>query len=150
MAKSMNAKISVEFIEAEERENLSSGESLPVLFGKIKKWFLDLKNIAFSGSYQDLEDKPLRGTAEIVVDTDTTKVTKRIDSGTQDHLDNATMSLRIYNIGQNDKSSINSVILPKLRFYKLNYRGSLYVVIESETDDNIPKGTYYVDWVETG
>lgn len=46
------------FVQAGERENISSGESLPILFGKIKKWFADLKAVAFSGSYSDLSNKP--------------------------------------------------------------------------------------------
>lgn len=46
------------FVQAGKRENISSGESLPILFGKIKKWFADLKAVAFSGSYSDLSNKP--------------------------------------------------------------------------------------------
>lgn len=37
----------VEFTEAETRENINSGENLITMFGKIKKWFADLKNAAF-------------------------------------------------------------------------------------------------------
>lgn len=46
------------FTQASTRENLAAGEKLSVLFGKIKKWFADLKSVAFSGSYNDLFDKP--------------------------------------------------------------------------------------------
>ena len=35
--KNMNAKISVEFEETANRQQLSSGDNLPTLFGKIKK-----------------------------------------------------------------------------------------------------------------
>lgn len=48
----------IEFAEADTRENVASGETLPTLFGKIKKWFTDLKTVAFSGSYNDLSDTP--------------------------------------------------------------------------------------------
>lgn len=37
----------VEFTQASERENIASGEAPSALFGKIKKWFSDLKNAAF-------------------------------------------------------------------------------------------------------
>lgn len=47
-----------EFTLAQTRENIASKESLPVIFGKIAKFFTDLKTVAFSGSYNDLEDKP--------------------------------------------------------------------------------------------
>lgn len=46
------------FTEAAARENITSGEKLSTLFGKIMKWFSDLKAVAFSGSYNDLSDKP--------------------------------------------------------------------------------------------
>lgn len=46
------------FSQASTRTNIASGESLSSLFGKIKKWFADLKTVAFSGSYNDLSDQP--------------------------------------------------------------------------------------------
>lgn len=44
---------------ASVRENLSSGEKLSTAFGKIRRWFADLKPVAFSGSYHDLNNKPV-------------------------------------------------------------------------------------------
>lgn len=38
--------------------DFASGSKLSTLFGKIRKWFADLKDVAFSGSYTDLSDKP--------------------------------------------------------------------------------------------
>lgn len=46
------------FTEASSRANIASGETLSTLFGKIKKYFTDLKAVAFSGSYSDLTNKP--------------------------------------------------------------------------------------------
>ena len=46
------------FTEASTRVNIASGETLATIFGKIKKWFSDLKTIAFTGSYTDLLNKP--------------------------------------------------------------------------------------------
>lgn len=48
----------VTFTEAVNRENITSGSTLSVLFGKIKKWFSDLKTVAFTGSYTDLSNTP--------------------------------------------------------------------------------------------
>ncbi len=42
------------FSQAATRANLASGEKIPVLFGKIMKWFADLKAVAFSGKFTDL------------------------------------------------------------------------------------------------
>lgn len=46
------------FTEASQRQNIESGESLSTILGKIKKFFTDLKSVAFTGSYNDLSDKP--------------------------------------------------------------------------------------------
>lgn len=46
------------FTQATQRENISSGESIATMFGKISKWFSDLKTVAFSGNYADLSNKP--------------------------------------------------------------------------------------------
>lgn len=46
------------FTAASSRTNINSGETLATIFGKIKKWFSDLKTIAFTGSYTDLSNKP--------------------------------------------------------------------------------------------
>lgn len=50
--------ISPSFVQAETRANINSGEKISILFGKIKKYFADMKTVAFSGSYDDLTDKP--------------------------------------------------------------------------------------------
>ena len=46
------------FAQAGTRENIRSGEKHKTLFGKIAKYFSDLKPVAFTGSYNDLQDKP--------------------------------------------------------------------------------------------
>lgn len=46
------------FTEAPDRTAIESGETLPTLFGKIKKWLSDLKTVAFTGNYDDLTNKP--------------------------------------------------------------------------------------------
>jgi hypothetical protein len=48
----------VAFQTASKRENILSGETHKVIFGKIKKFFTDLKTVAFTGSYNDLTDLP--------------------------------------------------------------------------------------------
>lgn len=44
----------VTYTETATRENISTGEKHSVLFGKIRKWFSDLKSVAFTGKYTDL------------------------------------------------------------------------------------------------
>lgn len=50
--------VAVTFDQASERANIASGETFSTLFGKIRKWFADLKTVAFSGSYADLSNRP--------------------------------------------------------------------------------------------
>lgn len=47
-----------EIKEASARENIENGDNYFTILGKIKKFFSDLKNVAFTGEYQDLEGKP--------------------------------------------------------------------------------------------
>ena len=55
-----NNAISVDttFTEASTRANINSGDTFSTILGKIKKFFTDLKTVAFSGSYNDLSNKP--------------------------------------------------------------------------------------------
>lgn len=47
------------FSEASTRANISgSGETMATILGKIKKWFSDLKTVAFTGAYSDLSGTP--------------------------------------------------------------------------------------------
>lgn len=50
--------INVQFEESPTRINITSGEGIKTLFGKIRKYFSDLHSVAFSGSYEDLNNKP--------------------------------------------------------------------------------------------
>ena len=52
----------VAFTEASVRENIVSNEKSSTLFGKVQKWFSDLKKVAFTGSYSDLIDTPSNAT----------------------------------------------------------------------------------------
>lgn len=60
------SNVTATFTEATARENIATGEKLSVIFGKIKKFFTDLKTVAFSGSFTDLTDKPGITTQTIV------------------------------------------------------------------------------------
>lgn len=57
-AKADGTNINTAFTAASARQNIASGESLPTILGKISKFFVDLKAVAFSGSYSDLTGRP--------------------------------------------------------------------------------------------
>lgn len=48
----------IQFQQAEIRDNIHSGETLVMIMGKIEKIIADLKTVAFSNQYEDLEGKP--------------------------------------------------------------------------------------------
>lgn len=48
----------ITFSVASERENIQSGEKFSVIFGKVAKYFADLKTVAFTGKYTDLSETP--------------------------------------------------------------------------------------------
>ena len=48
----------VTFTQAAGRANIASGEKLSTILGKVRKFFADLKAVAFTGSYNDLTDRP--------------------------------------------------------------------------------------------
>ena len=52
------SNVTVAFTAATTRANIATNEKLSVIMGKLAKWFADLKTVAFSGSYNDLSDKP--------------------------------------------------------------------------------------------
>lgn len=56
-----NAKVS--FSQAASRANINTGESIATISGKLKKWYADFKDVVWSGSYNDLENKPSLGSA---------------------------------------------------------------------------------------
>ena len=51
----------LDFIVSSTRENIQTGETHQSILGKVKRWFSDLKTVAFSGNYNDLSNKPTLG-----------------------------------------------------------------------------------------
>lgn len=52
------SSVTATFTAAGSRGNITSGDTLGVIFGKLAKWFNDLKTVAFTGNYSDLTNKP--------------------------------------------------------------------------------------------
>lgn len=61
------------FLEESTRTNIASGDKLSLIFGKIKKFFSDLKAVAFTGNYSDLSGKPTIPSALADLTTDNVK-----------------------------------------------------------------------------
>lgn len=77
--RNMKADMNVQFTEASSRQSIESGESVKTLFGKIRKWLSDLKPVAFSGSYNDLSNKPTTGVSGVKGNAETTYRTGNVN-----------------------------------------------------------------------
>ena len=52
------SNVTVTFTQASERTNVTTGDKLTTILGKIAKFFADLKTVAFTGKYSDLTGLP--------------------------------------------------------------------------------------------
>ena len=85
-----------EFTVAAKRENIASKEKMPKILGKIAKFFADLKTVAFSGKYNDLDGKPA-----IVNNNTTTKPGSALDARQANPNIEGTMAANIQQINSN-------------------------------------------------
>ena len=85
-----------EFTVAAKRENIASKEKMPKILGKIAKFFADLKTVAFSGKYNDLDGKPA-----IVNNNTTTEPWSALDARQANPNIEGTMAASIAQINSN-------------------------------------------------
>ena len=85
-----------EFTVAAKRENIASKEKMPKILGKIAKFFADLKTVAFSGKYNDLDGKPA-----IVNNNTTTEPGSALDARQANPHIEGTMAASIAQINSN-------------------------------------------------
>lgn len=105
-----NTKINVEFDEDyQSRININSGENISSLFAKIRRFILDLKTVAFSGSYNDLSDVPDVVTKEYVDPIKSQAAINRTTLGTQCRNLHDTLSVNWYQPGKTSVASDGTV-----------------------------------------
>ena len=92
-----------EFTVAAKRENIASKEKMPKILGKIAKFFADLKTVAFSGKYNDLDGKPA-----IVNNNTTTEPGSALDARQANPNIEGTMAASIAQINSNLKNIFQS------------------------------------------
>ena len=112
-----------EFTVADKRENIASKEKMPKILGKIAKFFTDLKTVAFSGKYSDLDGKPA-----IVNNNTTTEPGSALDARQANPNIEGTMAAGIAQINSNLKSKIlNEFIVSPYGAFDLGL-GTDYIV----------------------
>jgi hypothetical protein len=107
-----------EFTVAAKRENIASKEKMPKILGKIAKFFADLKTVAFSGKYNDLDGKPA-----IVNNNTTTEPGSALDARQANPNIEGTMAASIAQINNDLKSEGNpNCVLTNATGELLNYK----------------------------
>lgn len=162
----------VEFVAAEVRENIKSGETLRIIFGKLAKLFADLKKVAFTGNYKDLSDKPSMGNAAAygVANNDTTTeegfvADARIVKTHGDEIDvinsNLTADGTPFRFGKDSNGNYGYIIKDEagadavIPFRSIDY-GKIYTLSKTTTSlttgtsvslaQALPKGKYIGGW----
>ena len=108
-----------EFTVAAKRENIASKEKMPKILGKIAKFFADLKTVAFSGKYNDLDGKPA-----IVNNNTTTEPGSALDARQANPNIKGTMAASIAQINSNLTFENSPMVLKK---YNLAKNGSITI-----------------------
>lgn len=106
----------VNFTESATRENLNTGEKVPVLFGKIKKWFSDFGALAWKTKvdYQsDIDNLPTipTQTSELTNNsgfTTASSVTSKINAHNSDETAHSDIRTRISEIESNHYNQLQS------------------------------------------
>lgn len=107
-----------EFTVADKRENIASKEKISKILGKIAKFFADLKTVAFSGKYNDLDGKPA-----IVNNNTTTEPGSALDARQANPNIEGTMAASIAQINNDLKSEGNpNCVLTNATGELLNYK----------------------------
>lgn len=137
-----------EFTVADKRENIASKEKMPKILGKIAKFFTDLKTVAFSGKYSDLDGKPA-----IVNNNTATEAGSALDARQANPTIEGTMANQISQLNSdlNDiNGSLNSKKIPSFGIENI-FTGNPFCIVNNgsdvisvQTDWDIDNGGYRV------
>ena len=139
-----NSLMNPKFTEAKERKNLTSGEKIHLMLGKISRFFSDMKAIAFSGSYNDLVDKPKIPT--VLNNQTTTEEGYALDARQANPNIDGTLAKQLSDLN----GSLNSKKIPSFGIENIFTRNPFCIVnngsdvISVQTDWDIDNGGYRV------
>lgn len=146
------------FTTASSRSNVASGEKLSVSFGKIAKYFNDLKAVAFSGSKADVglgnvdntadKDKPISTATKTALDkkANTSDLTSHTSNTNNPH--NVTKSQ--VGLGNVDNTSDADKPISNATQQALNNKAnSSDVYTKSESDTGLNKSLYNLGYYDT-
>ena len=124
-----------EFTVADKRENIASKEKMQKILGKIAKFFTDLKTVAFSGKYSDLDGKPA-----IVNNNTATEAGSALDARQANPTIEGTMANQILQLNNDLKSLFNTNLLLVDALDLQNQPG---IYLTNNTTKNLPDNCDY-------
>ena len=130
-----------EFTVADKRENIASKEKMPKILGKIAKFFTDLKTVAFSGKYSDLDGK-----SAIVNNNTATEAGSALDARQANPTIEGTMANQISQLNSDlicQKHIDSSDITPFYKFF-MNQE-SILLVIASDGNNTLNQEIFGID-----
>jgi|GEM_PF-3266619 len=136
--------LTVTFAESTTREEIASGSTIATIFGKIKKWFTDLKSVAFSGSYTDLSDKPTIPTKTSQLTNDSSFPTKTDVTNAVSTHNSATDAHSTQFAGKQDKLTAGTGIDIAGNVISTTLDLSLYQLVTSLPTSNISTNKIYL------
>lgn len=77
----------IAFTEANKKENIFGTDSIKIIFSKLSKWFISLKDIAWTGKLADAEEDE---THRLVTDSEKEKWNKELEKASQSEAETAT------------------------------------------------------------
>ena len=114
-----------EFTTADKRENITSKEKLPKILGKIARFFADLKTVAFSGKYSDLDGKPA-----IVNNNTATEAGSALDARQANPTIEGTMANQILQLNSNLSKAISKIKYPNSsKGVTIQFSGAAFIII---------------------
>lgn len=134
-----NVEINVNYSESKDRVNIESGENLPILFGKIRKYFTDLKSMAFKESITKEDVESAMGLSPIGVSVKNISIPS--DSWVLGEDGKYKYSIQLDSIGLNSKIDIDCdydtfVSIPDL-IIPYNDNGSIGVITSKKPNNDI-------------
>lgn len=115
-----------EFTVADKRENIASKEKMPKILGKIAKFFTDLKTVAFSGKYSDLDGKPA-----IVNNNTATEAGSALDARQANPTIEGTMANQISQLNSDLSDSLKYIGLYYIDNFAINDYGYISIQLSS-------------------
>lgn len=139
--------VTVTFAQSAERENVSSGDRLTTILGKVARWFSDLKAVAFSGKTADLTDDAAH---RFTTDTEKAGWNDKYTKTETDHKDAATLTG-----AKNYTDALDGKVYKKTETYtraetdakvamlgnEVYRKGEVYTRVETDAKDTVTLNT---------